>query len=330
SYGGVQGDIAAGGLDPLDGVIDGLDAIPESYQDGIRGREDGRVYGVPFATQTLQVFYNEDVFAEHGLSEPKTWDEFLDNAEKLKSAGVIPLAHGGADAGVSVPITTDILGVNRYGGTEFYEAVLAGDKDFTDPDYVASLQVMKDLQPYFSDNVVATTYTDAQAQFIAGQAAMFTGGSWELGFFKAQNPDLKIGVFSPPLASDSVAATPLTPGFIDGGWGLASRSKHKDEAKKLLEWMTTPEFGQLFVDELAQMSTIPGVTFSDPIQKEMSEAFAEHGAPYMMLVGFRYGQPWGTALVGDGVQKLWLGQQSADQVAGDVQTGLETWFTPGE
>ena len=50
--------------------------------------------------------------------------------------------------------------------------------------------------------------------------------------------------------------------------------------------------------------------------------------PYLMLVDFRYGTPLGSDLQAAGLQKMLLGQQTAAQVANDIQTGVAQWFKP--
>ena len=45
---------------------------------------DGKVYGVPKATNTIALFYNKDLFAKAGIAAPpETWDELLADARKL-------------------------------------------------------------------------------------------------------------------------------------------------------------------------------------------------------------------------------------------------------
>src|SRR5699024_10987284 len=133
--------VAAGRLVPLDGKVD-LSTIPDQALDGARGREDGKVYGVPFAIQTLQVFYKKKICADHDISVPKTWQQIIDAAKKLTAAGVTPFATTGKDIWM-LPIDREIFGAARAGGQQFAEQVLSGKSDFTDPDYVASLQLMK-------------------------------------------------------------------------------------------------------------------------------------------------------------------------------------------
>ena len=57
------------------------------------------VYGVPIGyAASGGVLYNKRVFAEHGLSVPKTWKEFAANNEKLKAAGVPPVIQTYGDS----------------------------------------------------------------------------------------------------------------------------------------------------------------------------------------------------------------------------------------
>lgn len=327
AYGGIQPHIDSRAILPLDEEIAGLEVFPDEVLAALSGRSDGRIYGVPFAIQTLQVIYNKEIFADLGLDVPQTWQEFHDVASALDDAGLIPVALAGGDAQVSVPVAAEVFGSARYGGSTFAEAVQAGEKDFTADEYVAALDLMAELEPYFSPDVTATTYDDARVQFVSGAAAMYPGGVWEVGFFRSQDPDLDIGIFDVPPGDGWASDTPLTPGFVDGGYGVAANSSNPGAAKKLVEWMATAEFGQMFADELNQISAVPGVQLSDPIQQQAADGFAEHGAPYLMLVDFRYGDPWGTDLVGDAVQKLWLGED-AEEVAASIQDGLSQWFTP--
>ncbi len=327
SYGQLQSWVDAGQLDPLDGKVNGLDAIDPTVLAGAKGKADGKVYGVPLATQTLQMFYNKDLFDEHGLSVPTTWDQFVEVNKTLKDAGVTPMALGAKDAWV-LPIFSDIVGAGRYGGSDFEQKVLSGETDFTDPDYVAALDIVKQMQDYMVPNVEGVSYTDSQVQFTSGQAAQFPGGSFELATFKGQAPDLNIGSYQVPLPPEAVASTPLTPAYSDGNFGLNAKSEHKDAATELLNWMATPEFGQLVADDLNQFSAIPGVTYDDPVMQQMWDGFSKAPAPYLLLVDFRYGEPQGTAVLGEGIQQLFMGQLDPTGVAEKLQTGVAQWFKP--
>ena len=54
---------------------------------------DGRLYGVPFGSNDLVLFYNEDMLAAAGCEVPTTWDELLDVAKKTTKDNVYGFAH---------------------------------------------------------------------------------------------------------------------------------------------------------------------------------------------------------------------------------------------
>lgn len=325
AYGGLQPFVESGNLLPLDDEVD-VSGFSDDVLEGARGT-DGTLYGVPFAIQTMQVFYNQAIFDEHGLEEPETWDDFIAINQTLADAGVTPMATTGADAWM-LPIVHDTVAATRYGGGEFADALLAGDTDFTDPDYVASIELVEQLSEFFPPDVVGVAYTDAQVLFTTGQAAMFPGGSFETAFFREQAPDLEMGVFSVPPPPDAVTDTVLTPGWMDGSWGVNASSPDQEAALELVRWMATEEYGQLFADELGQLSAVPGVTPQDPLLAEMAEGYEQNPAPYLHLMHFRYGEPTGDSILGEGIQQMLLGDADAAQVAENVQTGVSQWFEP--
>lgn len=52
------------------------------------GRVNGVQYGMPFAASTRVLFYNRTLFAEAGLSAPRSWADLAAAAEALKADGV--------------------------------------------------------------------------------------------------------------------------------------------------------------------------------------------------------------------------------------------------
>ena len=59
---------------------------------------DDKQYGVPFNLGMVGVWYNKSLFKKAGIdAPPSTWSEFLADVEKLKSAGITPIAVGEKD-----------------------------------------------------------------------------------------------------------------------------------------------------------------------------------------------------------------------------------------
>ena len=99
AYGGMETIAAPGYLEPLS--VETVPALKDFAPSALAAetmRSDGKIYAVPFASQTQLVIYNKKIFDENGISEPQTWDELIAAAEKLKAAGIIPIANGTATA----------------------------------------------------------------------------------------------------------------------------------------------------------------------------------------------------------------------------------------
>ncbi|MEZ4670178.1 MAG: extracellular solute-binding protein [Anaerolineae bacterium] len=326
AYGGLQPLIEAGQLMALDGKVSNLSNFTDAILKGAQGRKDGQTYGVPFGVQALGAFYNVGIFDELGLSVPTTWEEFISVLDAEAAAGYIPLANPAKDSWM-LPILHDAVAAPRYGGPEFQAAVLAGETDFNDPNYVASIQVIKDLQPYLPPDVVGVAYNDSRTLFISGLSPIFIGGSFEIGFWHSEAPDMEVGMFMVPPPPDSVTDS-LVPSWMDGSYGVNARTDSPDAALALVDWMGSPEFGQLFSDKVNQISPVAGVTPTDPLLAKFAEGMVEHPASYLLLVDFRYGDPSGSTVMGNEIQRLFLGEVTAEEVAGSLQTGISQWFVP--
>jgi raffinose/stachyose/melibiose transport system substrate-binding protein len=327
SYGGVQPLIQAGNLAALDGKVAGLSNFETTALDGARGKKDGKVYGVPLEMSTFQIYYDKDIFAKYQLQPPTTWDQMISTAKTLQKNNVTPFAAAGKDTWL-LPLYNEAFAATRYGGPAFEKKVLAGQAKFTDPDYVAALDVLRQLKPYFPKDQMGLGETDVQTLFATGKAAMIPEGSFALAPLKAINPKLNLGVFNAPPAPGALIGKPLQVGWVDASYGLNAKSTHQKEALELLQWMTSTDFGQQVADNLKQVSLVKGVQSSDPLLGQMMQSYRTDPTPYLMLVDFRYGTPLGSDLQAAGLQKMLLGQQTAAQVAGDIQTGVSQWFKP--
>ena len=51
------------------------------------------LYGLPQDSGPMALFYNKEVFDEHGLEVPTTWDDYVETAKKLKAADPTDVHH---------------------------------------------------------------------------------------------------------------------------------------------------------------------------------------------------------------------------------------------
>jgi raffinose/stachyose/melibiose transport system substrate-binding protein len=202
---------------------------------------------------------------------------------------------------------------------------MAGDIKFTDARFVKTFSVMQSLVKYFVTGYQSIDYVSMQQLFKTGQAAiMICGGSWELAGFKAAG--VNFGWFPPPpqKAGDKVQLCFLS----DLGFSLSKYSKNTEAAATYLNWVSTPEFAQLFMTNIPGFySYMPGNYTLDPAAMSIQKAVqASVLTERLMAQKLSDQAPAGTDLLGDASVKLVLGEFTPEQAADYVQKGLEGWF----
>jgi raffinose/stachyose/melibiose transport system substrate-binding protein len=323
AYGGMEPLANAGLIVRLDDKVPALAGFDPGILLGATNRADGGVYGIPFALQTVKVLYNRGMFERLGLSEPTTWAEFLALGDALKANGLFALANGASD-----PWTVETLfgGVapTFYGCDAFFYDITGGRTDFGDPRFSAALSRMLDLRPYMAENYMGVGYTDMQTLFAFERAGMLIGGSYELGNMQQLNPDLRIGSFTVP--ADSADAEKCTTFYVDGSYGVNANSQNQEAALRFVNFLASQEFGQMFTEELQQISAVPGTTPTSAALNRMVEQMTEHGTPYLMLTAFRFGQPSGSTLLQNEMQAVLGGDSTIEVAVANIQRGVSGWF----
>jgi len=325
AYGGLETFAQSGFLEPLEKWVPELKDFNKTPLKGATSIKDGKIYGVPFASQTLFVFYNKAIYKQLGLTVPDTWDQFIGNLQAMKKAGIQPLANGGKD-GWTFEVMMGAMCPNFYGANDYFDSVVAGKTTFQDPRFVGAIAKLKELTPYMPDLYMGVSYTDMQSAFINEVAGHFIGGSFEAGYFSAQNPKLDYDVFAAPVAKKGDSHYVSV--YADGNFSMNAASKNKEAASKYLRFLAGKTTGDAFIKELKQVSAVPGVdTSTSPyISKVLS--LQKFSTPYIMLVGFRYQQPTGSVLIQSALQGFMAGKFDAAEVAKQVQEGIATYYAP--
>ena len=292
--------------------------------------DDGaNVFCVPMASVIHGFIYNADAFATLGIEEPETHEEFLAALEKIKADGTYaPLAMGTADQWESATMGFQNIGPNYWKGEEGRQALIEGTGKYTDEPYVQTFQALAEWTPYLPEGFEANTYPDSQTLFTLGQAAIYPAGSWEISLFNSQ-ADFAMGVFPPPVpqAGDTCYISDHT----DIATGMNTATQHPEEARQFLEWMTTPEFAELYSNALPGFFTLSNhqIELTDPLANEFlswrqnceetirnSYQILSRGDPNLENELWR---------VSAGVLN---GTLTPEQAAAEVQTGLEQWYEP--
>jgi len=175
---------------------------------------NGKVYGIPGeATMSGAWLYNKKVYEELGLSVPKTWQELLDNCEKIKAAGKTAVIGSYKDDWTSqLILLADYYNVQAEVPT-FADDYTANKAKFADTP--AALRGFEKLQEiykkgYMNEDFLATTYDIALKMLAEGTGVHYPMLTFAFPVLQANYPDKAsdIGLFAQP--GDSADKNGLT------------------------------------------------------------------------------------------------------------------------
>jgi multiple sugar transport system substrate-binding protein len=191
----VQQDIA----EPLDGYItpDFKARFIEKFLEP--SVLEGKTYGLPVAASARAMYYNKDLLQKAGVAQPpKTWDELVAAAEKVKALG--PDTYGFALQGKE--IETDAYwyyALWTHGG----ELLENGKSGIAGEAGVKAANLYKSMLDAGLTEPDPTAYNrqDIERLFKTGKVAMILSGPWLRGQIKTEAPDLNYDIASIPEGS---------------------------------------------------------------------------------------------------------------------------------
>ena len=152
--------------------------VPEAVQ-GF-GKYDGNWVAAPVNMHRPHwVWMNAKVFADNGLSAPTNWDEFFAAAEKLKEAGIIPIAMGGQPWQEATAWEAVVLSISP---DLYRSAIIEADPEALASEGITqSFDIMRRIRGYVDDNFAGRDWNLATAMVIRGEAGMQIMGDWAKG-----------------------------------------------------------------------------------------------------------------------------------------------------
>ena len=234
-----------------------------------------KVYGVPLALGMDLFWYDKKLFREHGWEVPKTWSELEQLCEKIKEAGIAPIAFQGKYSAYAWCTLETIL--QRWGGMEAIERLhnVGIEKGFfVSDDFIKAAGIYQDLaRKYFQQGSMSMTHTEAQLEWCNRNAAMITCGLWLENEMRANIPnDFEMSCFNIPsieggIGDPRIACTAFYPTYF-----VCTDSTNKDIAIDFLKYMTSLENSKAFSSSVGIISSVKGATDRDKISPALLSA----------------------------------------------------------
>ena len=166
--------ISNGTMVPLlaDNSIRPLDGYVKKYGKNLKPNQlikiDGNIKAIAFMVNAQHLMYREDILKKADVSVPKTYDDVLAVAEKIKAMGLVDYPLGGTyKSGWNLAEEF----VNMYLG--FNGQFFAGNNAAVNNDAgVKALEMMKKLTAYMDPEYLTSDSTFVQKQFQEGKIAM--------------------------------------------------------------------------------------------------------------------------------------------------------------
>ena len=305
--------------------LNGLDNFPDGALAAWRTDDGKHTYCVPVGSVIQGFYYNKNLFQKLDLSPPKTESEFFSVLDALKKNGVTPLDIGTKDLWPSVDLAFNSTWPNYCDGDNTRKAVIAGTAKLTDECFMKAFNAVARWGAYLPDGNESISYPDTQQIFPLGNAAIFPGGSWEIPLLW-KIADFNIGVFPPVQPDGKTSSQCWFVDHVDMGIGMNANTAHPAEVRKFLEWLTTPEFSQLFIDNqpgFFPLSKHP-VASSNPLAAEFASWRKQCGSVIRLPTQFlSRGTPGLEQVLEDNAYLLLRGKETPQEIAHKAEASIQ-------
>jgi multiple sugar transport system substrate-binding protein len=285
------------------------------YRDG----PGAELYGIPFGAETSFMIYREDLFTEHGIDVPETYEELTEAARFL--AEEVPGAYGLTMRAASGHHATHawLLHASPFGARVFddnWEPVV------NSPESIETIEFMKTMIEYGPPGMEGFTQDEEFAAFLQGDAGIYLDASVFAGPVK--NPRTsevhdKIGFALHPRARTGLSET--------GGFGIAipENAGNPEGAFLLMQFLTMKETEEKIIRAGGapfRMSSVsnPSLQAEYPEFKVLAEQLKYANADWRPII-----PEWGEInnMLGIAINQALTGaktpQQAMDEVTGPIR-----------
>jgi multiple sugar transport system substrate-binding protein len=328
----------AGYYQPLDSYVHNGSLTPSSYNfsDFQKGpldgeKEDGKLIGIPILVEGPVLYYRKDLFQQYGVGPPKSLDDLVQAAKTIyeKSGHKYVVATRGLST--SIAYTFGVFFHNQ--GLQWVDK--SGQPNFDKKGAVNAIQQYATLaKDYGPQGVVNNNFTQSSALMAQGHASMEIDSTNEISDVVGPSSTVsdKLGIM--PLPAGPGGSHPTV---LQWGVSMSAFSQHKDAAWKFIQWATSPEMQlKLALKGIASPRVSTGKsadyqkTLDSPLRKQWQQTLDTILANGNPQVGPPApNQPQARKVIGDAIDEVILGQQSAQQAAQAIQAGLKPLVTKG-
>ena len=276
---------------------------------------NGKVMAVAFMANAQHLVFRKDVLEQIGMEPPKTYEEMLAAAKKIRDMGIMENPVGGAyKAGWNLAQEFNNMYIG-HGGAFFKPGT--AEVSINNEQGVATLNMMKALSEYMNPDFLTHDSNATSAEWKAGNVAIMNMWGSRVGPLKDTEGSSQVVVDNTDIAGPMTVgggSTPATTLWWDG-WTVAKNISDADAEATFLAMMNAIDPSML--NETTSPQAVWLIDGYEPTDaaKGVFAAAQMGSTPYPMLP---YQGLLHTALgaeLGDFMQ----GKESAEQALADVE-----------
>jgi multiple sugar transport system substrate-binding protein len=195
---------------------------------------DGKQYFVPIYNYPWGFFYLKSFWQKNGWEIPKTWDELIALAKKMKTKGIIPVGFADKD-GWPADGTFDYLDM-RINGYQFHLDLAAHKESWNQQKVKDVFDTWNELRPYYDPAALGLTWQEGAQKLGQKKSGMYLLGSFVTQQFTDKAVLDDVGFF--PFPAVKVEGQDAVEAPIDGLM-LSKKGAENQTAKDFLAYVGT-------------------------------------------------------------------------------------------
>lgn len=221
---------------------------------------DSKVYAEPMELIGISLYANKSLLEKAGVqSVPTTWPDFLTALDKVKAAGITPIALPNKNGWTGEAALNAIAATKVYqDNPKWDQQFTSGKADFTD--WSSSLDQLMQLQDKgyvnYKNELGVDEWSQGLSDFTAGKSAFYFQGAWN------QSAIAKAGIKDEfvPWPAGGAGTKPTANLFAGTMWSINARSSAKSAAEKYLAFWANADNAKPFLQAENAIAPFTGAT----------------------------------------------------------------------
>ena len=200
--------------------------------------QNGKIVALPIETPIWGYLYNKKIFAENGLTPPKTLTEMKEVIAKLEEKKITPFVLSYKTPYMTRVPVQSVQATYQFSHPEFVEKMNKGEGSYADIQ-TDMFNVLDLVNAHGTDNALELDADGGAAAFAAGKGAMWIQGVWYAEALQKLDPSFEFSVAPLPIDDNADRTSVLL--STSTSLAVSSKSPNKEIALDFINFIVNNE-----------------------------------------------------------------------------------------